>query len=763
MKTATVGFPRIGKGRELKKALEAYFENKLTKKELMKESTVLKEKHWKLQKNKKIDYVSSNDFSLYDNILDTYQLFGMIPDEYNNLNLNNLETYIALARGYQKDDKDIKSLEMKKWFNTNYHYVVPVINDKTEFKLTGDKIINEYLEAKKLGIETKSVITGPFTFLRLSRIKLENKNFEELKENLEEIYIKLFERLNEIGVSLLQLDEPYLVKDLTDEDKKLFLSFYKTLLKKKGSLNILIQTYFGDIRDLYSEIINLDIFALGLDFIEGNKNLELIKKNGYPKDKYLFAGIVNGKNIWRNDYKLSLETIKELETVIPKENIIINTSCSLLHVPYTVKNERKLNEKYKKHLAFAEEKLEELTELSELADDKNYKVNELFLRNQKLLKEKRESKEFIFTDIREKTKNIKKTKVRRKTDFNTRNRLQKELFDLPILPITTIGSFPQTLEIRKLRRDFKNKKIDKITYEEKIKEKIQFVIKLQEDIDIDVLVHGEYERNDMVEYFGENFAGYIFTENAWVQSYGTRGVKPPIIFSDIKREREISVGWTKYAQSQTKRIVKGMLTGPVTMLAWSFPREDITIEEIGYQLSLAIHEEVLDLERNGIKIIQIDEPALREKLPLRNEAWKTYLEWATKIFRYTNNLVKDETQIHTHMCYSEFENIIDAIIDLDSDVITIETAKSDLSMLDVLRKNKFPSEVGPGVFDIHTPRIPEVKEIKEVIDKMISKLNYRKLWINPDCGLKTRTEEQVEKSLRNMVKATKLKREELIK
>lgn len=763
MKTSTIGFPRIGEGRELKKALEAYFEDKLSKKELIKESSVLKEKHWKLQNNNKIDYISSNDFSLYDNILDTYQLFGMIPDEYNNLKLDNLETYIALARGYQKNDKDIKSLEMKKWFNTNYHYVVPVINDKTEFKLTGDKIINEYLEAKNLGIETKPVITGPFTFLKLSRIKLENKKFGELKENLEEIYIKLFERLNEIGVDFLQLDEPYLVRDLSNEEKELFLSFYETLLNKKGNLKILIQTYFGDIRDIYNEIINLDIFALGLDFIEGSKNLELIKKNGFPKDKHLFAGLVNGKNIWRNDYKVSLETIKELKSFLPKENIIINTSCSLLHVPYTTKNERKLDEKYKKHLVFAREKLEELTELGKLADDENYKENELFLRNQELLKEKREAKEFIFADIRDKTSSIKKAEIRRKTKFETRNKLQKELFDLPILPTTTIGSFPQTLEIRKLRRDFKNKKIDKNTYESKIKEKIQYVVKLQEDIEIDVLVHGEYERNDMVEYFGENLTGYIFTENAWVQSYGTRGVKPPIIFSDIKREQEITVGWTKYAQSQTDRIVKGMLTGPVTMLAWSFPREDITIEEIGYQLSLAIQEEVLDLEKNGIKIIQIDEPALREKLPLRNEAWDNYLEWAAKIFRYTNNLVKDETQIHTHMCYSEFENIIDAIIDLDSDVITIETAKSDLSMLDVLRKNKFPSEVGPGVFDIHTPRIPEEKEIKEVIDKMISKLDYRKLWVNPDCGLKTRTEEQVEKSLRNMVKATKLKREELTK
>ena len=550
---------------------------------------------------------------------------------------------------------------------------------------------------------------------------------------------------------------------MDSDEKKLFLKIYKTLLKEKGDVKILLQTYFGDIRDIYSEIIKLDIDALGLDFVDGSKNLELIEENGFPEGKILFAGIVNGRNIWKNDYKNSLDILKKLSKKIKKDRLVLNTSCSLLHSPYTLRNEKKLDEKYKNHLSFAEEKLTELREIAELFDDKNYKDQKIYLKNQKAINQKANDSEYIFSEVRKKIKNLSIKDFRRKKEYLDREKIQEKELKLPLLPTTTIGSFPQTSEVRKLRRDYKNNIINEKEYIKKIEENIKNVINLQEKIGLDVLVHGEYERNDMVEYFGENLTGYIFTENGWVQSYGTRGVKPPIIFGDIKREKDITVSWTKYAQSLTDKPVKGMLTGPITMLAWSFPRVDIKVEEITYQLALAIREEVLELEKQGIKIIQIDEPALREKLPLRKSEWDAYLDWATKSFRYTNSGIKDKTQIHTHMCYSEFEEIIEAIENLDSDVITIETAKSDLSMLDVLKKNKFPSQVGPGVFDIHTSRIPPVNEIKKIIDKMVSKLDYKKLWINPDCGLKTRTDEQVEKALINMVEARNLKIEELNK
>lgn len=763
MKIATVGFPRIGENRELKKTLEGYFNDKVSKDKLLEVSRILKEKHWKLQSTNKIDYISSNDFSLYDNVLDTYQLFDLLPNEYKRLDLNEIDTYITLARGYQKDGKDIKSLEMKKWFNTNYHYVVPIINDDSSVQLKGNKLFNEYLEAKKIGISTKSVIVGPFTFFKLSRIKLEKKTFEQVVDEILKGYLDLLNKLKELKVEFLQLDEPYLVKDLDNNDKELFLKIYKILLKEKGDIKVLLQTYFGDIRDIYSEIIKLDIDALGLDFVDGKENLKLIEEHGFPERKLLFVGIVNGRNIWKNDYNNSLELLERLSKKIKKDKLVLNTSCSLLHSPYTLRNEKKLHEKYKNHLAFAEEKLTELREIAELFGDKNYRDQKIYIKNRKAIDEKTNDSEYIFSEVRKKIKNLSTKDFRRKKEYLEREKIQEKNLKLPLLPTTTIGSFPQTTEVRKLRRDYKNKIVNEKEYIQKIEENIKNVINLQEKIGLDVLVHGEYERNDMVEYFGENLTGYIFTENGWVQSYGTRGVKPPIIFGDIKREKDITVNWTKYAQSLTKKPVKGMLTGPITMLAWSFPRVDIEVEEITYQLALAIREEVLELEKQGIKIIQIDEPALREKLPLRKSEWDAYLDWATKSFRYTNSGIKDKTQIHTHMCYSEFEEIIDAIKNLDSDVITIETAKSDLSMLDVLKKNKFPSQVGPGVFDIHTSRIPPVNEIKKIIDKMVSKLDYKKLWINPDCGLKTRTDEQVEKALTNMVEARNFKIEELNK
>lgn len=538
---------------------------------------------------------------------------------------------------------------------------------------------------------------------------------------------------------------------MTAGDKALFIQLYEKILAEKHSIKVLLQTYFGDVRDCYSELCTLDFDGIGLDFVEGKQSLTIVQQNGFPKEKVLFAGVVNGKNIWRNHYSHTLLTISELQKYCGE--IVLNTSCSLLHVPYTLKNETKLADSYQKHFAYAEEKLSELAELKRILASETPVETEEYQHNFHLFMEPRGGSN---PEVQKKVAALSEQDFVRLPAFAEREKIQKERFKLPILPTTTIGSFQQTEEVRANRAAFRKGEITETQYETYMKEKIAECVKLQETIGLDVLVHGEFERNDMVEYFGECLDGYLFTEKAWVQSYGTRCVKPPIVWGDISRAKSMTVKWSKYAQSLTDKPMKGMLTGPVTILNWSFPREDLSLKESAYQIALAIREEVLDLEANGIRIIQVDEAALREKLPLRKSDWKSdYLDWAIPAFRLVHSGVKPETQIHTHMCYSEFADIIKEIDDMDADVITFEASRSDLSILDVLKENHFRTEVGPGVYDIHSPRVPSKEEIKTALHKMLERIPAEKLWVNPDCGLKTRGNAETVPSLENLVNAVK--------
>ncbi|MBR4556968.1 MAG: 5-methyltetrahydropteroyltriglutamate--homocysteine S-methyltransferase [Clostridiales bacterium] len=747
MKTSVIGYPRIGKDRELKFASEKFFKGELDEAGLQEVAKEIRKEDLLKQKEAGITYISSNDFSFYDNVLDTAFLFNVIPQRYKDLGLSELETYFALARGYQGDKGNVKALAMKKWFNTNYHYLVPEIDDDTEIKLVGTKPVDEYKEAREFGVDTKVAVVGPFTFLKLAKFT-GAKKISDVSGKLTEEYVKLVSVLTSKGADLIEFDEPYLVRDLDSNDIELFKNIYSSILANKNGAKVLLQTYFGDIRDIYSEVIKLDFDLIGLDFLEGRKTLELVKTNGFPSDKVLVAGLVNGKNIWRNDYKKTLAVLKEIGV----ENAVLGTSCSLLHVPYTLANETKLPEDYKKHFAFAEEKLTELAEIASIAGN-DYENSEIYKKNQDLFSGRKDSED---KDVQAKVAAITDADYVRLPEFAEREKIQKEILSLPLFPTTTIGSFPQTQDVRKNRQEFKKGLKSKEEYVEFNKQKIAECIKLQEEIGLDVIVHGEFERNDMVEYFGEHLNGYLFTEKAWVQSYGTRNVKPPIIWGDVSRREAITVEWSKFAKSCTNKPVKGMLTGPVTILNWSFPREDISIKESILQIALAIRDEVLDLEANGINIIQIDEAALREKLPLRKSDWYSeYLDFAIPAFRLVHSKVKPETQIHTHMCYSEFTDIIPAIDAMDADVITFEASRSDLQILDSLKENNFKTEVGPGVYDIHSPRVPSVEEIVAALTKMRAKIEDSKLWVNPDCGLKTRGNEETVKSLTNLVAAAK--------
>ncbi|MEE3496527.1 MAG: 5-methyltetrahydropteroyltriglutamate--homocysteine S-methyltransferase, partial [Butyrivibrio sp.] len=746
---------RVGKDRELKFASEKYFKNEIDEKELKDTAKRLRRENLELQKASGIDFISVNDFSFYDNMLDVAVLFNIIPDRYRELGLSETDTFFAMARGYQGKEGNVKAFAMKKWFNTNYHYLVPEIDDNTEIKLTGTKPFDEFKEASEFADNLKVNIIGPFTFLKLARFTGE-KNISDFEQVLAKEYVAYLSKLTELGAQWAEFDEPYLVRDLSLEDIKLFERLYRSILAGKGNTKVLLQTYFGDVRDIYNLLTQLDFDAVGLDFIEGKESLELVKKNGFPADKLLFAGVVNGKNIWKNNYGKSLEIIRKLREITGSDNIVVNTSCSLLHVPYTLESEHKISAEYKKHFAFAKEKLSELKDIAELADEKDVKkasASEKFVSNAELFKNRVDSVDEV---VRERVSNIKECDYERSPEFNEREKIQKDKLRLPLFPTTTIGSFPQTTDVRRNRQDYRKGNISREQYVAFNKEKIKKCIEFQEEIGLDVLVHGEYERNDMVEYFGEHLAGYVFTEKAWVQSYGTRCVKPPIIWGDVSRKSPITVEWSKYAKSCSNKPMKGMLTGPVTILNWSFPREDISIKESILQLALAIRDEVLDLEKAGIEIIQIDEAALREKLPLRKSDWYSeYLDFAIPAFRLVHSGVKPETQIHTHMCYSEFTDIIPVIDAMDADVITFEASRSDLQILDSLKANNFKTEVGPGVYDIHSPRVPSVQEIVDALGKMRGRIDDHKLWVNPDCGLKTRGIPETKESLINLVKAAK--------
>ena len=753
MNSSVIGFPRVGKLRELKFASEKYFKQEISTEELEQVAKGLREMHWNLQQAAGISHIPSNDFSYYDNVLDLTVLLNALPENYRLLGLSERDTYFAAARGYQGVAGDAKALAMKKWFNTNYHYLVPELSDNTEIKLVGDKPFVEYEEAKAIGVLTKPVLIGGFTFLKLAKYK-GSKTINDFADQVADAYIAILDRFNEQGVEWVQFDEPSLVTDLTQEDVALFTALYEKVLAHKGNVKVLLQTYFGDIRDSYEEVVGLDFDGIGLDFIEGKQTVELLERYGFPADKTLFAGVLNGKNIWKSDYKKVITLVNGLKKY--SNDIVISTSCSLLHVPYTLENETSLPEEVSQYFAFAKERLQEIKELTELigTSGSGYEEQAAYLANQKVF-----SADRVYEDkhVQASVASLTERDFVRNVPRQKRRAIQKEKLQLGLLPTTTIGSFPQTREVKQNRSKYRKGDISRAEYDENIKGFIKECIDLQEELGLDVLVHGESERNDMVEFFGENLAGYVFTEKAWVQSYGTRCVKPPIIFGDIRRENPITVFYSEYAQSLSDKPVKGMLTGPVTILNWSFPREDISLREMAFQIGLAIREEVLDLEEAGIKIIQIDEAALKEKLPIRREEWASeYLDWAIPAFRLCHSGVRPETQVHTHMCYSEFEEIVKDIDNMDADVISFEASRSKLTIIDALKANQFETEVGPGVYDIHSPRVPSVEEMVAVLKNALTKIDEENLWINPDCGLKTRGIKETRESLANLVAAAKI-------
>lgn len=749
MKTSIIGYPRVGARRELKFASESYFKGQLSIDELLRTSADLRAAHWRIQRENGIAFIPSNDFSFYDGVLDAACLFNIVPERYRALGLGSLETYFAMARGYQGEQGDVKALSMKKWFNTNYHYMVPEIDDTTTIRLAGTKPFDEFEEAKQQGIKTKPVLIGAFTLLKLAKYTgaKQAADFVQVTANA---YVAALEKLNALGAEWIQIDEPMLVTDLSEADIALFTKLYTLILAKKGTAKILVQTYFGDVRDGYQTLQKLPFDGIGIDFIEGKRSLDLIQKFGFSDTKTLFAGVLNGKNIWKNRYARTLALLEELQG--RARQVVLSSSCSLLHVPYSLNNEAKLPEENKRHLAFAEEKLREFAELQTILADRDPVSSALYLENERLFSVARFKGNAA---LQARTASLTEADFVRLPAFAEREAIQQAKFNLPPLPTTTIGSFPQTAEVRANRFAFKKGSITEEQYKQFNRERIAECIARQEEIGLDVLVHGEYERNDMVEYFGECLDGFLFTQQAWVQSYGTRCVKPPIVWGDISRSKPITVEYSAYAKRLTDKPVKGMLTGPVTILNWSFPREDISVKDSAYQIALAIRDEVLDLERNGIEIIQIDEAALREKLPLRRSDWQDeYLSWAIPAFRLVHAGVRAETQIHTHMCYSQFSDIIRDIDAMDADVISFEASRSDLAIIDAINECGFQTEVGPGVYDIHSPRIPTVEEIKQGLYRMLDKIDADKLWVNPDCGLKTRGETETWASLRHMVQAT---------
>ena len=764
--TSVSGFPRIGQNRELKKIIEGYWKGANDLAAVKATAAELRAKHWKLQQAAGIDLIPSNDFSYYDQMLDTAILLNVIPQRYARLSFDNQEdTLFAMARGYQGDKGDVTALPMKKWFTTNYHYIVPEIEESTEIRLNGTKPFDEFNEAKARGILTKPVLIGPYTFLKLAR----NAQAEELTYDkglvnaVAAVYAEVIKRFAALGAQWLQLDEPYLVLDKEDGDVSLFKSLYaKILPAREDKIKVLLNTYFGHIADVYETVNLLGFDGIGLDLNEGkDENLAAVEKYGVAENTTLFAGVVNGRNIWRNNYAVSLGLIDALRQ--KTDNVAVSTASSLLHVPFSTEGETALDPAVLKHFAFAVEKLTELKEIAVLADSDEdaKKASADLAANQALFDGTRVAAD---PAVAERIAKLTDADFVRQPARAERQKEQRVALGLPLLPTTTIGSFPQTKEIRAERAKLRKGEITKAEYDEFMKAQIDACIRHQEQVGLDVLVHGEFERNDMVEYFGQNLNGFLFTKNAWVQSYGTRCVKPPIVWGDVSRANPITVEWSAYAQSRTNHVMKGMLTGPVTILNWSWPREDITHEEQTKQLALAIRDEVLDLEAAGIKVIQIDEAALREKLPLRKSDWHVkYLDWAVPAFRLVHSAVKPTTQIHTHMCYSEFNDIIRDIDAMDADVISFEASRGDLVVLDAIHDAHFETEAGPGVYDIHSPRIPSEKEIEDRIYEILDKMDVKKVWINPDCGLKTRGNAETWPSLENLVAAAKAVRAKLDK
>jgi 5-methyltetrahydropteroyltriglutamate--homocysteine methyltransferase len=749
--THNLGFPRIGAKRELKFALENYWKGSSSLDELRALAVQLRQRHWADQS--KLDLVPVGDFSFYDQVLDTSFMLGNIPDRVRGREGNSLDNYFRVARGRSAKDSDCSCVhagEMTKWFDTNYHYIVPEFTAGTEFTLDASRLLEQLRQAKKHGVPAKPVIIGPVTYLWLGKAKDDSNKLALLPRLLPE-YVKLLEQLAEQGSEWIQIDEPILVTELNGEWQQAFVTAYDAL---KGSrAKLLLTTYFGQLQANLTLACNLPVHGLHVDAINAHSELEQVIEH-LPTDKILSLGVINGRNIWKTDLHATLEWLEPIHRQL-QERLWIAPSCSLLHVPVDLNNEQKLDADILSWLAFALQKLDELHILAQALNKGRVLVQEALVANHAAIEKRRTSARVHNPAVKTAVANINAALGQRDAAYALRASKQSALLKLPAYPTTTIGSFPQTAEIRHARNQLRLGELDATAYQAAMHNEIARCVREQEALDLDVLVHGEAERNDMVEYFGEQLDGYAFSQFGWVQSYGSRCVKPPILFGDISRPKAITVEWIRYAQSLTDKPMKGMLTGPVTILNWSFVRDDQPRSVSCYQLALAIREEVLDLEKAGVRIIQIDEAALREGLPLRRSQWNEYLQWAIESFRITANGVRDETQIHTHMCYSEFNDIIASIAEMDADVITIETSRSDMELLDAFDNFNYPNQIGPGVYDIHTPNIPNQEHIVQLMRKAAERIPAERLWVNPDCGLKTRAWEEVIPALKNMVAAAK--------
>lgn len=761
--TANLGFPRIGAHRELKKALEAYWKGEMSADQLRSVASQIKSENWKRQKNAGLSTVATGDFTFYDHVLGHSQVFGAIPARYEALkNSDALTLYFAMARGQQKDGVDVVACEMTKWFDTNYHYIVPEFSDATDFSLKPNSyFVEEFKEAKAQGFTARPVIIGPVTYIALGKIKNEKDgDRRKLLDKLLPVYEQLLAELKAAGAEWVQIDEPWLAMDLCKSMDEGYRTAYKRL--NACGLKLMLTTYFAGLRDNTALAFELGTAGVHIDLVREPAQLDAALKAIKP-NQILSLGVVDGRNIWKNDFEKSLSLINKAKTALSAERILVAPSCSLLHTPVDLANETKLDAELKQWLAFAQQKLEEVAILAAAAGsaEEAAKVKESLAENKKAIAARASSKRIHSDAVKARITAIKSADLDRKNPFKTREKIQTQVLKLPLLPTTTIGSFPQTKEVREARASWKAGKLSGKEYETFLEQKTRECVEYQVKADIDVPVHGEFERNDMVEYFGEQLAGFTFSSNGWVQSYGSRCVKPPIIFGDVSRPTPMTVRWSKFAQTLTDRPMKGMLTGPVTILQWSFVRDDQPREITCKQIALAIRDEVMDLEKAGIRIIQIDEPAVREGLPLRNADKAAYLKWAVDSFRLSAAGVEDGTQIHTHMCYAEFNDIMQSIADMDADVISIETSRSAMELLRAFVDFKYPNQIGPGVYDIHSPRVPKQEEMVTLLRKALEVLEPAQVWVNPDCGLKTRGWPEVEGALNAMVASAKTLRAEI--
>jgi 5-methyltetrahydropteroyltriglutamate--homocysteine methyltransferase len=750
--THNLGFPRIGAGRELKHALEAYWRGDINDEKLNVTAAELRQRHWMLQRDAGIDLIPAGDFALYDQMLNMTALLGAVPKRFNAQHDEvGLDLYFAMARGTATQP----AMEMTKWFDTNYHYIVPEFEADTRFRVASRQLFNEVAEARTLGITPKAVLIGPLTYLYLGKESTPGFSRLDLLPQLLPVYRDILAQLASLGVEWVQIDEPLLALDL-DEDWLRGLDRAYAALAKPRLTKLLLSTYFGAVDNHAARLKELPVDGLHLDLCRAPDQLETFIDN-YPAGKVLSLGVVDGRNIWRSDLARSFSMLSRVQAVLG-DRLWIAPSCSLQHCPVDLELETRLDPEVKSWLAFSVQKLQEVSALGRGLNDGEGAIAGILDASTEANRARAKSERIHNPVVQERLQALTPKENERTHPFPNRQLQQRQRFKLPLLPTTTIGSFPQTPEIRHARAAYKKGELGNLQYLEAMRAEIALAIKKQEEIGLDVLVHGEAERNDMVEYFGEQLWGYVFTENGWVQSYGSRCVKPPILYGDIYRPEPMTVDWSQYAQSLTTRPVKGMLTGPVTMLMWSFVRDDQPRADTALQLALAIRDEVVDLERAGIGMIQIDEPAFREGLPLKKRDWDEYLQWAVRAFRVASSGVRDDTQIHTHMCYSEFHDILPAIAEMDADVITIETSRSRMELLNAFAQFKYPNEIGPGVYDIHSPRIPRMEEILELLEKACKVIDPSQLWVNPDCGLKTRGWEETEAALKRMVEAARLLR-----